>query len=125
MHLLFYLHIFHLIFQKKHKPLTILHGSDYCYNKTKKYTYAVFLPGTENMFCSLTLFAGLTVRGSTRGSWRRWGGGGGHSMRLVPVLRTTFRGLDAFDSPGMAVSFVVGLCLALQEKAENIIMFML
>lgn len=34
-------------------------------------------------------------------------------MRLVPLLRTTLRGLDAFDSPGMAVSFVMGFCLAL------------
>lgn len=34
-------------------------------------------------------------------------------MRLVPLLRTTLRGLDALDSPGMAVSFVMGFRLAL------------
>lgn len=72
-------------------------------------------------FGCLTLFARLAVRGS----WRGRGGGGGHSMRLVPLLRTTLRGLDAFDSPGMAVSFVVGFCLALQENTENTIMFIL
>lgn len=40
-------------------------------------------------------------------------------MRLIPLLRTTLGGLNAFDSPGMAVSFVMSFCLALQENMER------
>lgn len=40
-------------------------------------------------------------------------------MRFVSFLRTTLRGLDAFDSPGMAVPFVVGFCLALKKSMER------
>lgn len=35
-------------------------------------------------------------------------------MRLLPLLRATLGGLDAFDSAGMAVSFVVSFSLALE-----------
>lgn len=82
---------------------------------TTKLTQApfLFLILLFTIFCSLTCFAGLAVWGRARGSgWRR-GGSGGHSLSLVPFLRTTLRGLDAFDSPGMAISFVMGFCLAL------------
>lgn len=40
-------------------------------------------------------------------------------MRFIPVLRATLRGLDAFDPPGMAVSFVMSFCLALKENMEK------
>lgn len=66
-----------------------------------------------SVFGYLTGFAGLAVWGGARGSGRRWRGGGGHSISLVPLLRTNLRGLYAFDSPGMAVSFVMRFCLAL------------
>lgn len=72
---------------------------------------------TDN--CSLTLFALLAVGGHAGDSWRRWGGGRGHSLRLVSLLRTSLRGLNAFDSPGMTVPFVVGFCLALQENTDE------
>lgn len=71
------------------------------------------------VFCSLTCFAGLAVWGCARSSRRRWGGGGGQGVRFVSFLRTTLRGLDAFDSPGMAVPFVVGFCLALKKSMER------
>lgn len=69
--------------------------------------------------CSLTRFAWLAVWGGARGSDRGRGGGGGHSVRFIPVLRATLRGLDAFDPPGMAVSFVMSFCLALKENMEK------
>ena len=40
-------------------------------------------------------------------------------MELFPLLRTTLGGLNAFDSPGMAVSFVMGFCLALRKDMKK------
>lgn len=90
--------------------------NDYFYNKTHTTALLQLLHFFSFLFCSLTRFAGLAVWDSAWCSGRRRGGGGGHSVRLVPLLRTTLRGFDAFDSPGMAVSFVMCFCLALWEK---------
>lgn len=49
--------------------------------------------------------------GVGRGEGDRWG-------RLVTLLGATLGGLDAFDSPGVAVAFVVGFCLALCRDGE-------
>lgn len=72
------------------------------------------MPLSSSSLSSLTCFTGLYVWGRARRPGRRRGGCGGHSMRFLPLLRATLRGLDAFDSPGMAVSFVVSFCLALK-----------
>lgn len=67
-------------------------------------------------FFILTGFAWLAVWVGARGSDRGRGGGGGQSRRFIPILRTSLWGLDTFDPPGMAVSFVMSFCLALNMK---------
>lgn len=109
---------FHSFSDKDHKLPNILRGLKWLFQQGSSRAFSQFLL-VAVVFCSLTCFAGLTVWGCARSSRRRWGGGGGQGVRFVSFLRTTLRGLDAFDSPGMAVPFVVGFCLALKKSMER------
>lgn len=90
---------------------------DRCYSKKENKSKVFCTVGLSG--ASLTALAGLALGAAASCSSRGRGGGGGHGVRLLPLLRATLGGLDAFDSAGMAVAFVVSFCLALERERRQ------